>query len=75
MYFYSQTPELLSGKAFNDISDILHFDVRNVSYLIFDDTVINNKLGYNIELTRRQYSGNEIKLFAFYQQRSSWVLE
>ena len=45
------------------------------AYLIFDDTVINNKLGYNIELTRRQYSGNEIKLFAFYQQRSSWVLE
>ncbi|MCL2935875.1 MAG: hypothetical protein MGU50_04430 [Trichodesmium sp. MAG_R02] len=25
------------------------------AYLIFDDTVINNKLGYNIELTRRQY--------------------
>ncbi|MDE5121800.1 MAG: hypothetical protein O4965_17620 [Trichodesmium sp. St19_bin1] len=30
--------------------------------LIFDDTVINNKLGYNIELTRRQYSGNEHKV-------------
>ena len=29
------------------------------AYLIFDDTVINNKLGYKIELTRRQYSGNE----------------
>ena len=29
------------------------------AYLIFDDTVINNKLGYNIELARRQYSGNE----------------
>ena len=29
------------------------------SYLIFDDTVINKKYGYNIELTRRQYSGNE----------------
>ena len=27
------------------------------AYLIFDDTVINNKLGYNIEITRRQYSG------------------
>ena len=57
MYFYLQSPELLSGKAFNSILDILHFYVRNVSYLIFDDTVINNKLGYNIELTRRQYSG------------------
>ena len=29
------------------------------AYLIFDDTVINNKLGHNIELARRQYSGNE----------------
>ena len=26
------------------------------AYLIFDDTVINKKYGYNIELTRRQYS-------------------
>ena len=45
------------------------------AYLIFEFSVINKKYGYNIELTRRQYSGNEIKLFAFYQQRSSWVLE
>ena len=29
------------------------------AYLIFDDTVINKKYGYNIELARRQYSGNE----------------
>ena len=29
------------------------------AYLIFDDTVINKKYGYNIEITRRQYSGNE----------------
>ena len=29
------------------------------AYLIFDYTVINNKLGYNIKLARRQYSGNE----------------
>ena len=29
------------------------------AYLIFDDTVINKKYGYNIELTRRQYSSNE----------------
>ena len=32
------------------------------AYLIFDDTVINNKLGYNIELTRRQYSSNKHKV-------------
>ena len=29
------------------------------AYLIFDDTVINKKYGHNIELARRQYSGNE----------------
>ena len=34
MYFHLQTSELLSGKAFNSISDILHFDVRNVSLIV-----------------------------------------
>ena len=33
-YFYLQTSELLSGKAFNSMSNILHFDVRNVSIMI-----------------------------------------
>ena len=37
------------------------------AYLIFDDTVINKKYGYNIELTRRQYSGNEHQVI-----RGSW---
>ncbi|MCH2048368.1 MAG: hypothetical protein MK289_07785 [Trichodesmium sp. ALOHA_ZT_67] len=32
------------------------------AYLIFDNTVINKKYGYNIELTRRQYSGNEYQV-------------
>ena len=32
------------------------------AYLIFDDTVIDKKYGDNIELTRRQYSGNEHKV-------------
>ena len=31
MYFYLQTSQLLSGKAFNSMSDILHFEVGNVS--------------------------------------------
>ena len=34
MYFYLQTSELLSGKAFNSRSNILHFEVRNVSLII-----------------------------------------
>ena len=36
------------------------------AYLIFDDTVINKKYGYNIELTRWEYSGNGHKVI--------WVL-
>ena len=32
------------------------------AYLIFDDTVIYKKYGDNIELTRRQLSGNEHKV-------------
>ena len=31
MYLYLQASELLSGKAFNSMYDILHFDMRNVS--------------------------------------------
>ena len=31
MYFYLQTSELLSGKAFNSMSYMLHFEVGNVS--------------------------------------------
>ena len=33
MYFDLQTSELLSGKAFNSMSNILHFDLLNVSYI------------------------------------------
>ena len=39
MYFYLQTSELLSGKAFNLMSDILHFDVRNVSLKTFTEVM------------------------------------
>ena len=37
------------------------------AYLIFDDTVINKKYGYNIEIARRQYSGNEHKVIGISQ--------
>ncbi|MCL2939339.1 MAG: hypothetical protein O4805_24915 [Trichodesmium sp. St16_bin2-tuft] len=37
------------------------------AYLIFDNTVINKKYGYNIELTRLQYSGNEHKVICVMQ--------
>ena len=45
------------------------------AYLIFDDTVINNKLGYNIELTRRQYSGNEHQVVCVPQSCANLVQE
>ena len=38
------------------------------AYLIFDDTVINNKLGYNIEIARRQYSGIGSCIFLYYMR-------
>ena len=43
MYFDLQSLELLSGKAFNSMSDILHFDVRNVSYRL---SVVSYQLHY-----------------------------
>ena len=43
MYFYLQASELLSGKAFNSMSYILHFDVRSVS--LIGELSIINKLG------------------------------
>ena len=47
MYFYLQSSELLSGKAFNIMFDILHVDVRNVSIITLDgkDIVISNYIG------------------------------
>ena len=42
------------------------------AYLIFDDTVINNKLGYNIELKRRQYSGNEHQVVCVLSASLTW---
>ena len=35
---------------------------NTAAYLIFDDTVINKKYGYDIELVRRQYNGREHKV-------------
>ncbi len=45
------------------------------AYLIFDDTVINKKYGYNIELTRRQYSGNEHQVVCVLSATKFVVLE
>ena len=42
------------------------------AYLIFDDTVINKKYGYKIELTRRQYSGNEHKVICILSAALTW---
>ena len=49
MYFYLQASELLSGKAFNSMSYILHFDVRSVS-LIGELSIINTLGIFNEEV-------------------------
>ena len=54
---YLRTEFLNSEDLWRNVKEELVSDTA--AYLIFDDTVINKKYGYNIELTRRQYSGNE----------------
>ena len=57
---YLRTESLNSEDLWRNVKEEFISDTE--AYLIFDDTVINNKLGYNIELARRQYSGNEHKV-------------
>ena len=54
---YLRTDSLNSEDLWRNVKEEFVSDTE--AYLIFDDTVINKKYGYNIELTRRQYSGNE----------------
>ena len=54
---YLRTESLNSEDLWRNVQEEFVSDTE--AYLIFDDTVINKKYGYNIELTRRQYSGNE----------------
>ena len=54
---YLRTESLNSEDLWRNVKEEFVSDTE--AYLIFDDTVINKKYGYNIELTRRQYSGNE----------------
>ena len=56
MYFYLQTSELLSGKAFNSMSNMLHFDVRNVSKI---DTLFAHLDSTSFHL-HREYNNIEI---------------
>ena len=54
---YLRTESLNSEDLWRNIKEEFVSDTE--AYLIFDDTVINKKYGYNIEIARRQYSGNE----------------
>ena len=54
---YLRTESLNSEDLWRNVKE--EFVSNTEAYLIFDDTVINKKYGYNIELTRRQYSCNE----------------
>jgi hypothetical protein len=50
------TPQLL----WENVAPLIEAHVDG--YLIFDDTVLDKRYGEDIELTRRQYSGNEHKV-------------
>lgn len=50
------TPSLI----WNTIKNIITFDENG--YIIFDDTVLDKRHSYHIELVRRQYSGNAKKV-------------
>ena len=52
---YLRTESLNSEDLWRNVQE--EFVSHTEAYLIFDDTVINKKYGYNIELTRGQYSG------------------
>ena len=54
---YLRTESLNSEDLWRNVKE--EFVSNTEAYLIFDDTVINKKYGHNIELARRQYSGNE----------------
>ena len=54
---YLRTESLNSEDLWRNVKEEFVSDTE--AYLIFDDTVINKKYGYNIEIARRQYSGNE----------------
>ena len=62
---YLRTESLNSEDLWRNVKE--EFVSNTEAYLIFDDTVINKKYGPNIELARRQYSGNEHQVV-----RGSW---
>lgn len=47
------TPRLL----WDNVKDLIQ--VSEKAYLVFDDTVIDKRYAVEIEITKRQYSGNE----------------
>ena len=60
-------------------------NAHNEGYLIFDDTVLSKRYGEDIELTLRQYSGNEHRvirgiglvscIYVNPVTKSSWVID
>ncbi len=73
------TPQLL----WENVAPLI--EAHRSGYLIFDDTVLDKRYGEDIELTRRQYSGNEHKvirgiglvscIYVNPVTKSSWVID
>lgn len=73
------TPQLL----WENVAALI--EAHREGYLIFDDTVLDKRYGADIELTRRQYSGNEHRvirgiglvscIYVNPVTKSSWVID
>lgn len=54
---YLRGEKLMSRLLWENVKPSLTADPN--AYLIFDDTMLDKRFAHSIELTRRQYSGNE----------------
>ena len=74
MYFYLQSLELLSEKAFNSISNTLHFDVRNVSNIIIP--ILEKTFIYHTYANRINFGTHKaLGRFTQFSRSSRYVLQ
>jgi retron-type reverse transcriptase len=74
MYFYLQSLELLSEKAFNSISNTLHFDVRNVSNIIIP--ILEKTFIYHTYANRINFGTHKaLRRFTQFSRSSRYVLQ
>lgn len=57
---YLKKEKLTPSLLWNTVKNLINLDEEGC--IVFDDTVLNKRYSYQIELVRRQYSGNEKKV-------------